>query len=76
MLDRQGMPLDTDSATIDATLEEAMNTTYPFTFYDAWGNTKTGKLLPVTPFKQVVAKENQRGFDTYYFLNIEEITIS
>jgi hypothetical protein len=76
MLDKQGSYLDTPSKEIDATLEEAMNKTYPFTFYDMWGNTKTGKLLPSTPFKQVVAKENQRGFDTLYFLNIEEITTS
>jgi hypothetical protein len=76
ILDKQGNYLDTPTNDIDAALEEAMNTTYPFTFYDLWGNTKTGKLLPATPFKKPAPRENSRGFDTLYILNIEEITTS
>jgi len=76
VLDKQGSYLDTPTSDIDATIEEAMNKTYPFTFYDIWGNTKTGKLLPSTPFKKPAPRENYRGFDTLYYLNIEEITIS
>jgi hypothetical protein len=76
VLDKLGSYLDTPTADIDAAIEEAMNKTYPFTFYDIWGNTKTGKLLPSTPFKKPAPRENYRSFDTLYYLNIEEITIS
>ena len=76
ILDKQGVYLQENAATLDTVIEEARAQQYPFTFYDIWGNTKTGKLLPATPFKQLVSTESQRGFDTLYYLTLEEITIS
>ena len=76
IIDKNGQKLDANAALIKTVLEEASNATWPFTFYDIRGDTKTVRLLPMSPFSRVIRKEKGRNVESYYYLNLQEVALS
>jgi hypothetical protein len=75
--DRVGMELEgEDAAYIRTVLQEARDATYPITFYDLFGNTKTVKVLPIEPFTAVSQLYENENPEETCFLRLLEVTIS
>lgn len=76
IVDRLGRKLEANATLIDTIIQEVADATYPVTFYDPWGTTKTIKLLPQKPFYQIIKQEHGRNAERHYYLNLQEITVS
>jgi hypothetical protein len=75
--DRTGTELEgTDAAYIRTVLQEARDATYPVTFYDLFGNTKTVKVLPIEPFTAVSELYDNENPEETCFLRLLEVTTS
>lgn len=79
ILDKEGRELDADAATVKTVLDEAKNATWPLSFYDIDGTTRTVKVLPPPagmPRRVVVKAEKNRAKEWLYNLLLQEVTLA
>jgi len=63
------------ASTIKATLEEAVNATWPVTIWDIDGEEKTVIILPVKPLSYPVKTESGRNKEFHYNLLMQEVAL-
>jgi hypothetical protein len=75
--DKDGSLMQGISATyIRTVLNEAQAATWPFTFYDLWGITKTVTMLPSPTYSEIVDYLKQENPSEYFYLRLQEISLS
>lgn len=75
--DKKGLPLEgTSAAYIRTVLDEARDASWPFTFYDLWGNTKYGVILPSAPESEITAMLKNENPESYYYIRIQEVALT
>lgn len=73
--DKQGVNLGLTASEIREVIEEARDATWPVTFYDVWGDTKTVKIQPAEPFSRVIRYEKGRNIEEHFYLELEEVAL-
>jgi hypothetical protein len=77
ILDKKGVKLEgTNADYIRTTIAEAQSSTYPVTIYDLWGNAKTVKVMPNTPFSEITTILKGENPEQVYNLKLMEVTTS
>jgi len=74
--DRHGVDMGQTAAYVQTVLEEARDSTEPFSFYDINGVTKTVKMESADPFSRVIRQEKGRNVELHYNLVLEEVALS
>jgi hypothetical protein len=76
IVDKEGTPLGITATGITTVIDEAADATYPVAFYDLYGSTKYVKVLPTQPYAEVRLNEKNHNPELWYYLKLQEITIS
>ena len=77
ILDRDGQKLEgTSAAYIRTVLDEARDSTSPFTLYDPWGTSHTCIMLPNDPESTIQTDLKNENPEQFYFLRMQEVTIA
>ncbi len=79
VVDKEGTELEADQAFISTVLDEARNATFPLSFFDIDGNTKSVKFLPLpsnVPRWILTKDEKERTQERVYNLLLEIVDLS
>jgi len=76
IVNKEGTKLEQTATSIETIIQEIANATYPVTFYDILGNTKTVKLLPTKDLYTATKSEKDGNVEGVYNLMLQEVTTS
>ena len=77
ILDKDGQYIEgTSAADIRTVLDEARDSTTPFTFYDPWGTSHTCIMLPNEPESTFVTDLKNENPEQLYYLRMQEVVIA